>query len=158
MIFRYFLRERIQARVIPDMDDPDEEVYLDFQVSRETKRRLTERSESEQANLASFSGRLLDAFLSKHEKDPRDLGMVHYFLSRLDDSAVISEQDLRLGITRCERPQEARLPPGYFARWLHSRLRPLVNSVLRDGAPVSLTPQLLEEILAEQSVTLPERE
>lgn len=147
MIFRYLLQERIAVHPTATMDDPEEEIYFDLQVASATKQQLTAQSVGERWNLATFSGLLLAAFLSRYDRDPRDLAMIHYLTSRLDATGLLTEQDLRKGIGHCEYNPELRLPAGYFARWLHSRLQSVVGAFERDGVTVKLTLQAVRDIV-----------
>ena len=147
MALRYRLHEREPVVPALGMDALSEDIYVEVQVASSTRQRLVERSERERWNLATFSGLLLNSFVEKYERDPRDLGMIHYLASRLDESGVLSEQDLREGIAQCERNPDLRLPPGYFTRWLHARLRTMASTFHREGAIIPISEQAVSHLL-----------
>lgn len=147
MVFRYLLHERT-ALPAEQIADPDEEkVYFSVQISGALKGRLAGWSEAERTNLASFSGRLLDGFLSRFERDPRDLAMIHHLASRLEERTVLSFEEVRQALALCEKNPQVQLPAGYLARWAHGRVKTLVRTVERDGVISEVTFGMVEEML-----------
>jgi hypothetical protein len=151
MIFHYLLHESGAkppvAVAVPKMDDEEEPVYFELAVARETRRRLEAWSERERVSLAAFGGALIEGFITRFERDPRDLGMMHHLVSRLDESARVSETELREAVSLYERNAAARLPEGYFAKWIFTRIRPLVGGVKSAGAERELTTEMIQTIL-----------
>ena len=148
LIFSYPADDRLFLAGPQSTDDPDEEIYVDLEIDTRTRERLAARSEEHQLSLATYAGNLLSAFLRRHETDPRDLRMMQFLAARLHDRPVLSEADVVLAIGHCEINTRVRLPPGYFARWLHGRLQPMIETIERAGEPVPLTVRLLEELLS----------
>lgn len=147
MVFRYLLHERT-ALPAEQIADPDEEkVYFSVQISGALKGRLAGWSEAERTNLASFSGRLLDGFLSRFERDPRDLAMIHHLASRLEERTVLSFEEVQRALGLCENNPQVQLPAGYLARWAHGRLKTLVQAVERNGVVSEMTFGMVEEML-----------
>lgn len=153
MVFRYLLHDRALKPAAPgprSMDD-EEEIYFELAIAPAIKRQLAEWSAAERTGLAAFSGALLAAFMHRFERDPRDLGTIHHLASRLDQSGRVSKHDLREAIHQLEHNSGVRLPPGYLAKWLQTRVSALVPSVESDGAPELVTAELIDGILLEQS-------
>ena len=148
MIFRYLLHENFRLPPFqPTSMDAEEEVYFELEIPPPTRERLARGSERLRASLASYSGQLLAAFLNRFERDPRDLAMVYYISSRLDNVTVLTVEEILTAIDHCESNPEVRLPQGYLNRWLHSRLRTLIANVRHGENTVPLTLDLLEDML-----------
>jgi hypothetical protein len=151
IIFRYLLHDKTAPP--PTSTSPgssegaEEEIYFDLQIAATTKQRLAEWSQRERLSLAGFGGGLLGWFLARHERDPRDLAMVHYLSVRLEQTTVLSHTDLVAAIERCEHNTSVRMPPGYFARWLYGRLQPRLAVVAQGNVNVSLTLKMVQEIV-----------
>lgn len=152
MVFRYLLHDRASRTAAPPPDPAmeAEEVYFELAIGSATKLQLAQWSEAEQTSLAAFSGGLLAGFIHRFERDPRDLGTIHHLALRLEQSGQSSEGDLREAIRQLEHHTGVRLPPGYLARWLHTRVSSLVPSVDRAGARVLVTAELIDAILLEE--------
>ena len=153
-LLRYALHERLPVHPRPGCSEALELVYADLEVPALTKDRLFERSASEHLSVGAYAGLIITAFLVRFPKDPRDLAMIHYLSTRLDHASVLSEKDIRRAVEQCERNEQVRLPPGFFTKWVFSRLRSLVRTVEREGAQVQLTVAVLEEIVPEAHVSL----
>jgi hypothetical protein len=104
--------------------------------------RLSRWNEKQPTTLAAFTGALINDFLHDFEKDPRDLAMIHYVSSILDQKSVLSEEELRIAVSRCEHALAARYPPGHLAKWYYSRLKPLVGRIEKEGKLVELTVEI----------------
>jgi hypothetical protein len=150
MVFRYALHEQLRVASNVAAVEAEERVYVEVEVPHPTREHLVHWSHRHQGNLATFSGSVLKAFFDRYEKDPRDLVMMHLLLSSLDRAAVLSEAELRQAIEHCQQNTSVRLPPGYFGKWLYGRIKPLLSSLHRDGSTVTLTPEVLEQLLAKR--------
>ncbi|MFO1498443.1 MAG: hypothetical protein U1G07_08645 [Verrucomicrobiota bacterium] len=146
VIFRYSLSAASPTDVPPAPALAEEKVYFGLQVPVRTRARLSDWSERTRRNLAEFGGELLAGYLDRFEHDPRDLRMVHWLATRLDEVELLSDCDLERAFGLYDASMGVRLPPGYLVKWLHARLRGLVERVDRNGQVVALTPQLIEEI------------
>lgn len=153
MVFRYVLHDRTFKPAAPgprSMDD-EEEIYFELAIAPAIKRQLAGWSEVERTGLAAFSGALLAAFMHRFERDPRDLGTIHHLASRLEQFGRVSKHDLREAIHQLEHNSGVRLPPGYLAKWLQTRVSALVQSVESEGACELVTAELIDGILLEET-------
>jgi hypothetical protein len=151
MILSYPIQGPIQGSLVQrparSMDDPDEEIYVQLAVPERTRNRLSDRSHRHQTSVAAYAGLLLSSFLKRYPTDPRDLRMMEFLTMQLYGDGTLSESDLVHALGRVDANSGVRLPPGYLAKWLHSRLQPLVRRVARQGAEVDLTIDLVEELI-----------
>jgi hypothetical protein len=121
MVLRYALVERAPVRTNSSPSTTDEEdVYYELMVALATRVLLTQWSERQQANLASFAGQVVRAFLARFERDPRELAMIHYVSVRLDETPVLTHEHLLDALRLCPPATGVRLPPGYFCRFQRS--------------------------------------
>lgn len=151
MVLHYVLHERslVQDGLAESQAGNEADVYFAIEISSAAKQRLGDWSARQQLNIAAFGGELIRLFLERVDRDPRELAMVHYLIARLDEAGKISEEELCHAIQLWERRSlDARTAGGgHVARWLFSRLRPLLRHVERDGQPVELTLRLIEDLL-----------
>jgi hypothetical protein len=148
-VFRYCLQEgrSVEAPRPASMDDDEEAVYFELLMPAQTKQRLAERSDRQHLNLATYAGLVLTDFLQRFVRDPRDFATIYYLALRLDQTAMVTGEDLIQALALCERYGGVRLPPGYLAKWLHERLRRMVPAIDRAGVVTDLTLDLIEESL-----------
>lgn len=146
MVFHYLMRERVTIGPADHPVETEDPVYFMVQIPLATKHRLSEWSERHQLNLASFSGALINLFLRQFERDPRDLILIHHVSSVLVGKPSLAESDLQEAFDLIA-PSGPSLPPGYYARWLFSRLKPLITTIERNGQAENFTAQLVEDLL-----------
>jgi hypothetical protein len=149
MIFHYLIRERVAASALAEGSEAA--VYFSVEIPAGTKCRLAELAERRQISLAVFSGMLVGHFMGQFEHDPRDFSMVHYLSTVLLHKTNLAEADLRIALGRLGAISEQALPPGYYQRWLFSRMRSLVSTIEKDGQVISFTAQNLEDLLKTHS-------
>jgi hypothetical protein len=147
MIFRYHWYDGKAVEIRHHKMDESEEIYFTIELPAATRRRLTRTSELERVNLASLGGSIVANFLNEHERDPRDLALVHYVSSIMDEKGQLTEAELKVGVSHCEQNPNLRLPPGYHARWLAGRLGRMISEFDRAGERVPLSASALEKLL-----------
>lgn len=152
MLFRYMLHDRSLLGLVQPPDPEDEFIYFELTVPSATKVQLAVSSEQEKTSLATFSGAVLEIFIRRFEKDPRDLAMIHFLSRRLDACPVLSQRDLRQSIQLCELNTGVKLPPGYLAKWVHGRVVQLLRIVEIDGKPIEVTAELIAQLFAEANL------
>lgn len=148
LILSYPAHDRPVMPAVRAMDDPDEEIYVDLEIETRLRGWLAARSQEYQLSLATYAGHLLTSFLTRYETDPRDLRMMRFLTARLQETPMLSEEDLIAAIGHCEMNSRVRLPPGYLAKWLHGRLQPVVGTFERDGQPVAVSVEVVDELLS----------
>jgi hypothetical protein len=147
LIFAYPVHERSVVFRPRSMDDPDEEIYVSVPVNHRIRAKLTAGSAEHQTSVAVYAGLLLCSFLQHYDTDPRDLRMMQFVADRLHETPILSELDLLQAIEHCEMNRRVRLPPGFFAKWLHGRLQPLIAAIDRAGESLDFTVDLVDEVL-----------
>ena len=147
MVFHYLMRETVPPAAVGNTPGQEPEIYFLVDIPAATKRRLTELSEHRQVNLAAYTGLLIGFYFRQFERDPRDFSLIHYLSSLLQEKAVLAETDLRIALSHLHVGPETTSAPGYLERWLFSRLKPLVNSIEKDGQTRTLTVHLVTELI-----------
>lgn len=149
MAWRYQWHERapVQIPMGPPVEAEREPVYFELEIPRRTKERLADWSQSRQSSIAAFSGLVLEGFVDRYPQDPRDLVMIHYLVSKLEHAGVLTLNDLRQAVARCETNQAVRLPPGYLGKWLWQRIRSVSSTVNIAGSMVALTMEVVDGVL-----------
>ena len=147
MVFHYLMRETVPQAAVGNTAGQEPDIYFLVDIPVATKRRLTELSEHRQLNLAAYAGLLIGFYFRQFERDPRDFSLIHYLSSLLQEKAVLAETDLRIALSHLHVGSETTSPPEYLERWLFSRLKPLVNSIEKDGQTHTLTVHLVAELI-----------
>lgn len=124
-------------------------VYIAIDITLAIREKLSELSRRQSRNLAAFSGGLVTSFLSKFDRDPRDLSMIYEISLALEQKSLLTADDLVYALRQAHTTTESRdLLAKHVVNWLFGRVRPLMRTIDREGRPVDLTIQLIEELLA----------
>ena len=131
--------------------DAAETIYFATELPDGFRRRLVCQTERHAVSLATFSGRIVERYLTHFRQDPADLFMICELSRRLDEATPLSVAELGPLLCLTRTASISRLPLDFQARWYHSRLRPHLTSVLVEGEAVDLSLKVLAELLERRS-------
>lgn len=121
------------------------ELFIQTIITQPFRTRLEEESEKAALNIASYCGRVIEAYLKRFERDPRDFLLLPSLDMVLEVAESISSEELK-NLVRENLPSQG-VKAGYLGNWLFSRLRLRVDKVMQGGKEVPLTPGLITEWL-----------
>ncbi len=119
-----------------------QELFVAIGITQPFRELLEGLSESSAVNIATFCGRLVEAFIDRFERDPRDFHLLPSLDLALEGREHVEEKEVRELVRACAEANPG-VKSGYMATWAFSRLRIRIQKVLVDGKETTLTPAII---------------
>ena len=138
------LAEASGAKVVPEKGG--QELFVATNITQPFRERLEELSESSAVNIATFCGRLVESFVDRFERDPRDFHLLPSLDLSLEGREHADAKEVRELVRACAEANPG-VKSGYMANWAFSRLRIRIQKVMIDGKETTLTPAVITDWL-----------
>lgn len=122
------------------------DVYLSVRIPAQLRESLARFSDRLGYNAASFCGLLLARHFERHERDPRELAVLHPIDCALSDEGALAEAELHAILQRHGTQLMAGVSPAFMANWFFNRFRSRIKQIESRDARVSFSPHYMEEL------------
>ena len=150
LLLRYAL---IETTVLSEAKNPEavaakggQELFVSTTITPAFRERLEKLSEEAAVNIASFCGRLVEAYIGRFERDPRDFRMLPALDLAMEGTDIAEESLVKDLVRQCAEDNPG-VKSGYLATWTFSRLRLRVQSIRIGDKDKPLTPALITDWL-----------
>lgn len=122
------------------------DIYLSARVPPELRASLIQRSDRLGYNAASFCGLLFARHFERHERDPRELGVLYPIDRAVTAEGTLAETELRAILQQHGAQLMAGVSPAFMASWFFNRFRSRIKRIESSDAEAPFSPEYMKSL------------